>query len=74
MVALIPLIVVLALWTVILKGYALWSAARNTQKWWFIVLLVVNTLGIREIIYLIWYRPKSGIKETAPAVSSSPQA
>lgn len=74
MVALIPLIVVLAVWTVILKGYALWSAARNTQKWWFIALLVINTLGILEIIYLIWYRPKSGIKETTPAARSSTQA
>jgi Family of unknown function (DUF5652) len=74
MLALIPLVVVIALWTIILKGYALWHAARNTQKWWFIALLVINTLGILEIIYLIWYRPKSGIKETTPAHESSVQA
>jgi methionyl-tRNA synthetase len=74
MLALIPLVIVVALWTVILKGYALWNAARNTQKWWFIALLVVNTLGILEIVYLIWFRPKSDIHKTAPVQSSSPQA
>ena len=72
MVALIPLVIVLVLWTVILKGYALWNAARNTQKWWFIALLVINTLGILEIIYLIWFRPTSSHAPT-PTVNSSPQ-
>ena len=55
--ALVPLLAVAAVWTVILKGFALWYAARGKQKWWFIALLVVNTLGILEIIYLIWFRP-----------------
>jgi methionyl-tRNA synthetase len=35
-----------------LKGYALWHAAKRDEKWWFIILLVVNTLGILELIYL----------------------
>lgn len=73
MLALVPLVIVIVLWTVILKGYALWYAARNGQKWWFIALLVVNTLGILEIIYLIWYRPKSGINEVTPTHTSSVQ-
>jgi methionyl-tRNA synthetase len=55
----LPLIIAAALWTVILKGYALWYAARAHQKWWFIALLVINTVGILEIIYLIWFRPKT---------------
>lgn len=56
MIALLPIIAVAALWTLIIKGYALWHAARNGQKWWFIALLIVNTLGILEVIYLIWFR------------------
>ena len=71
MLALLPLLVIVALWTLVIKGYALWHAARNGQKGWFIVLLVVNTLGILEIVYLIWFRPTS--ISQAPAVSSSPQ-
>lgn len=42
------------LWTVAIKGYALWHAAKRNEKWWFIALLVVNTFGILEIAYLIF--------------------
>jgi methionyl-tRNA synthetase len=72
----VPIILVVVLWTVTLKGFALWYAARAGQKWWFIALLVVNTIGILEIIYLIWFRPKSPAQtkevESAPAHTSSP--
>jgi methionyl-tRNA synthetase len=44
------------IWTLIFKGFALWHAARNYQRYWFVVLLVVNTFGLLEIIYLIWFR------------------
>jgi len=50
------LIIVLALWTVFWKGLSLWHSARNTQKYWFIALLVINTLGILEIVYLFFFR------------------
>ena len=74
MIALVPLIMVVALWIVIIKGYALWHAARNSQKGWFIALLVVNTLGILEVVYLIWFRQKSDVpSSTTPAHTSSPQ-
>lgn len=54
----LPLIAVAILWTLVLKGFSLWYAARGEQKWWFIALLVVNSLGILEIVYLIWFRPE----------------
>ncbi len=38
-----------------LKGWALWQAASNKQTNWFIAILVLNTLGIIEIIYLFFY-------------------
>lgn len=40
------------LWVLPWKGYALWSAAKLGHKWWFIILLVVNTLAILDIIYI----------------------
>jgi hypothetical protein len=40
------------LWSIFWKGLALWHSGRRGQSWWFIVLLVVNTMGILEIIYL----------------------
>ncbi len=39
-------------WSLVWKGMALWKAARLNQNIWFIVMLVVNTLGILEIIYI----------------------
>jgi methionyl-tRNA synthetase len=74
--ALIPVILIVAVWTVVLKGFALWHAARGNQLWWFIALLIVNTLGILEIMYLIWFRPRSSDTHHShtPAHHSSAQA
>ncbi len=74
----LPFMLLLAVWTIAIKGYALWTSARSEQKWWFIALLVINTVGILEVIYLIWYSPKGSNKlnkgSQTPAVpSSSPQ-
>jgi len=49
---------VLAIWTIIWKGTALWKAARNSSKIWFVVLLAVNTVGILEIIYVFFFSKK----------------
>jgi hypothetical protein len=48
----VPLLVVVVLWTIFWKGLALWHAGRRGQHLWFILLLLVNTLGILEIVYL----------------------
>jgi methionyl-tRNA synthetase len=48
----------LIIWTVIWKGIALWKAARNTDKLWFIALLVINTVGILEILYIYFFSKK----------------
>lgn len=62
---------IVVLWTIVLKGYALWHAARNGQKKWFIALLIVNTLGILEIVYLIWFRSAPPVKKEEPVVHTS---
>ncbi|HHY38827.1 MAG TPA: hypothetical protein GX507_07875 [Clostridia bacterium] len=49
----------LIVWSVIWKGIALWHAARGGQKAWYIALLVINTVGILEIVYLLFFRPKA---------------
>jgi len=43
----------LIVWILALKGLALWKSARQGQKIWFLALLIVNTLGLLEIIYLL---------------------
>ena len=42
------------IWSLAWKGLALWHAAKRNEKWWFIGLLVVNTVGILEICYLLF--------------------
>jgi hypothetical protein len=46
------LTLILILWVLPWKGVALWRAARRSSKWWFVILLVVNTLAVLEIIYI----------------------
>ena len=53
------LLVIAALWSLAWKGFALWRAADKKSKPWFIIFLVVNTLGILEILYLfVFSKPK----------------
>lgn len=52
------LIILLVLWTLPWKGVALWKSARNSDKWWFIALLIINTLGILEILYIYIFSKK----------------
>jgi len=44
--------ILLMIWSLAWKGIALWKAGRLGQKVWFVILLVVNTVGILEIIYI----------------------
>lgn len=60
---------VAAVWTIVWKASALWYAARAGQKAWFIILVVVNTLGILEIVYLLFFRPRTFALEK-PGVDS----
>lgn len=52
------LLSVFLVWSFIWKGIALWKCGRNNQLMWFIVLLIVNTAGILEIIYILWFQRK----------------
>ena len=53
------IITLVLIWTIILKGLSLWKSARNSQKGWFVALLTINTLGLLEIIYLLFFKKKS---------------
>lgn len=52
------LVYLLSIWSLIWKGIALWRAVNNNQRNWFIVMLVLNTVGILEIIYLFRFAKK----------------
>ena len=55
------LFLVVAIWflfTIVLKGYALWHSAKLGKVWWFVALLIFNTLGILELVYIVFFLKK----------------
>ena len=59
------LFALLVLWSLAWKAVALWKAARNHHIWWYVALLVINTLGLLEILYIFVFstwgkKPASG--------------
>lgn len=54
----IVLIAVITIWSTLLKGVGLWRAANLKQRNWFIVMLVINSVGIIELIYLFRFASK----------------
>jgi Family of unknown function (DUF5652) len=54
-------IAILIVWTLFWKGIALWKAAREGSMAWFVALLIVNTVGILEIIYIFGFSKHPGI-------------
>ena len=46
------LMLALILWSLAWKGMALWKASKANSQGWFIALLLVNTFGILDILYI----------------------
>ncbi len=44
------------LWSLPWKGVALWKAARNNQMGWYIAMLIIQTLGVLEILYIFFFQ------------------
>jgi methionyl-tRNA synthetase len=53
------LIALIVIWSIAWKAIATWHAARNSQLGWFIALFIINTVGMLEIIYLLFFRKKT---------------
>lgn len=66
-----PYLLALALvWMMLWKGLALWRAAERGEKIWFTVILIVNTLGLLEIIYLFFITKPKQSEESGEIVNS----
>ena len=48
------ILILLILWVLPWKGYALWRSAKNGHLKWFIALFLLNTLAILEIFYIFF--------------------
>jgi hypothetical protein len=45
-------------WELIWKGIGLYKAGTHKQLGWFIAMLVLNTAGLLEIVYLLFFQAK----------------
>lgn len=58
-------IAVIVIWELIWKAIALWKAARNDSKSWFIALLIINTVGLLPIFYIFIFSKEKPQKSTS---------
>lgn len=56
------LLIPITVWSLFWMGWALWRAAKEDDKVWFIVLLLVHTMGILDIIYIFLVSKKANNK------------
>lgn len=49
------LIVLVMAWSLAWKGFALWRASKKNSVVWFVALLIFNTMGILEILYIFLF-------------------
>jgi len=52
-------IIPFVIWEAIWKGIGLWKSGRNNQLYWFIAILIFNTIGILPIIYIYFFQKKN---------------
>jgi methionyl-tRNA synthetase len=62
--------VALVAWSLAWKGIALWKAARNNQLYWFVAMMVINTVGILEIFYIYVFAKKMPEKGDSSSIMS----
>ena len=51
-----PLLPILLAWEIVWKSIALWKAARHNQLYWFIAVVIFNTVGILPIVYILFFQ------------------
>lgn len=56
------ILALLVVWTLPWKGVALWKSAHLKDKRWFIALLIINTVGILEILYIFVFSRRKSLK------------
>lgn len=57
---LVSTLAVLLIWIVIWKGIGLWIAVKEDQKVWFWTILILNTFGILEIVFIFFFSKRGG--------------
>ena len=68
----IVVLVIVGLWEVIWKAIGLWHAGSDRNLLWFVLMFVLNTLGILEIVYVFGIsRPRRARARAAAAAAGT---
>lgn len=59
------------IWETIWKGLALWKSSKNDHRYWFISILLLNTIGILPITYLLINKYYFNKKSESTVVAST---
>lgn len=54
---------VILAWEIGWRGWGLWRSARGEQRYWFIAILLINSLGILPIFYLFVFSDEKKMKK-----------
>lgn len=65
------LLAIVVLWSVAWMGVAMWKSAKKNHLIWFVIFLLVHTLGILEILYIFVFSKMSPDKK--PAAQNKPR-
>ena len=49
------LICIVVVWEIIWKGIGMYQSAQRKNKFWFVLILVTNSIGILPLIYLLFF-------------------
>jgi hypothetical protein len=60
--------IVLILWSSVWKLLALWKSARKNNLTWFVVLGILNTVGILDMLYIYVFSEKTSKAKKAEKV------
>jgi hypothetical protein len=52
------ILILLIVWSYCWKVPAIWRSVKNENKKWFVVFIIINTFGILEIAYLMYFSKK----------------
>jgi len=55
-------LLVMVIWIFPWKAWALWKSARSGQKYWFLALLLLNTLAVLEILYIFIFSKRKKLE------------
>jgi hypothetical protein len=58
------LVIAIFIFDYVLKAIALWISARKGSKVWFVMLLLLNTLGILPLFYIFYFSKQEPNQKT----------